>query len=323
MPPRILVTGGNGFVGRHLLALVLREQAGADVHAWQREPAAEVPAPRELADRVTWTSVELLDRQAVRDALCVARPDEVYHLAGIAHVGGSWQDPAATLEVNVVGTHVLLDELRRQRLDARVLVTGSATVYAAREEPLTEDHATAPSSPYALSKLAQELLSLRAWRDDGQQVLVVRAFNHIGPGQHPSFFAPGFARQLASIEAGQAPPVIRVGNLEARRDLTDVRDTVAAYRALMARGQPGRPYNVCRGLAVRVGDVLDALRAACRVPVTIEVDTARLRPNDTPLVLGSFARLQADTGWMPTIPFEQTLRDVMDDARRALAAVRP
>lgn len=323
MAPRILVTGGNGFVGRHLLALVLREQPDATVFAWQREPAAEAPPPRELATRVTWTTVELLDRAAVRESLSAARPDQVYHLAGISHVGGSWQDTASTLEVNVVGTHLLLDELRRQQLDARVLVTGSATIYAAREEALTERHPLEPASPYALSKLAQELLSLRAWKDDGQRVLVVRAFNHIGPGQHPSFFAPGFARQLAAIEAGQAPPVLRVGNLEARRDLTDVRDTVRAYAALMERGQPGRPYNVCSGRATKVGDVLGALCASCRVPVQVEVDPARLRPNDTPLVLGSFARLQEDTGWAPQVPFENTLRDVMDDARRALTAVRP
>lgn len=323
MTRRVLVTGGNGFVGRHLLAHLLREQPGATVHAWQREPATEVPPPRELAAGVSWATVELVDRAGVREALAAARPDEIYHLAGVSHVGWSWTNTAATLEVNVVGTHILLDELRRLQLDARVLVTGSATIYAAREEALTEEHVLAPANPYALSKLAQELLALRACRDDRQQVLVVRAFNHIGPGQDPSFFAPGFARQLATIEAGQAPPVLRVGNLDARRDLTDVRDTVRAYRALMQRGQPGRPYNVCSGRAAKVGDVLGALSACCRVPVRVEVDPARLRPNDTPLILGSFARLQADTGWTPLIPFEETLRDVMDDARRVLASVTP
>jgi GDP-4-dehydro-6-deoxy-D-mannose reductase len=318
--PRVLVTGANGFVGRHLVRALLSGGSAPAITAWRRPNDTSFDRGDAAARAIRWRAVELLDRTAVGEAIASDPPDEVYHLAGLAHVGKSWDDPAATYEVNVIGTHVLLDSLRRRASRARVLVTGSAAVYAPGETAATEGSPIAPGNPYASSKLAQEMLSLRAAHDDGQAVLVVRPFNHVGPGQDVSFFAPGFARQIASIERGESVPVLRVGNLDARRDLTDVRDTVRAYLALMAHGIPGRPYNVCSGRAWRIREVLDAMVARSRVPVTIEVDPARLRPNDTPLVLGSFARLQADTGWTPSIPLEQSLLDVLDDARQRAAS---
>jgi GDP-4-dehydro-6-deoxy-D-mannose reductase len=315
----ILVTGANGFVGRHLVDLLLEEDAAARLHAWTRPrgPGQTSATDRPHADdtRVTWREVDAQDRTAVRDGLAAVRPDEIYHLAGAANVAHSWDATAETLDANVGGTHILLDALRSLGVDPRVLVPGSATIYAASDTRLAEDSPLGPASPYALSKLAQEMLGLRAAQDDGQQVLLVRAFNHIGPGQDASFFAPAFARQLVLIEQGLAPPVLHVGNLEPRRDLTDVRDTVRAYRALMKHGTPARPYNVCSGKAVRIRDVLDALLARCRARVTVEIDPARLRPNDMPLMLGSADRLRAETGWTPRIPLEQTVADLLEDAR--------
>ena len=203
---------------------------------------------------------------------------------------------ARALEGNVLGTHELLDELRRAGQPVRCLVTASATVYAATDQPIAEDGALAPASPYALSKLAQEALALRAPREDGVEVVVARAFNHTGPRQEPAFAAPSFARQIALIERGAIAPVIRAGNLEPRRDLSDVRDVVRAYRLLMDRGAGGPIYNVCSGVGRSIRSVLDALVARSSKKVEIELDPEKLRPSDTPVLVGNPSRLMAETG---------------------------
>jgi GDP-4-dehydro-6-deoxy-D-mannose reductase len=312
----ILVTGASGFVGQHLLDLLSRDEA--TITAWRRPGAAEPLRHDFDPDRVRWRDVDVLDRRTVDEEVAASPPDAVYHLAGAAHVGQAWDRVESTLCVNVVGTARLLDALRRCAPRARVLLACSALVYRESRRALTEDCPVGPSSPYGLSKLAQEALGLRAWRDDAQPVIVARAFNHVGPGQGPHFFASSFASQVAAAEAGQREPMIRVGNLDAERDLTDVRDTVRAYRALMERGETGRPYNVCSGRAYRVGAVLDGLRARSRVRVDAIVDPARLRPNDNPLVLGDHTRLHEATGWRPDIPIDRTLDDLLDDWRQRI-----
>lgn len=304
---RILVTGASGFVGGHLLPLV--DAPDTQIEAWTREPVTGDP-------RARWTVIDMADGAHVRAAIDAAPPDEVYHLAGAAHVGQSFGSVTSTLEANVLGTAHLVDALRRAAPAARVLMTCSATVYRNSAAALGEDAPIGPASPYALSKLAQERLALRAFAQDGQPMVVVRAFNHVGPGQTPTFFAPAFARQIAEIEAGRREPVLRVGNLRTRRDLTDVRDVVLAYRALMERGTAGAVYNVCSGTAHAIGDVLDMLLAHCAREVDVVVDPALLRPNDNPLVLGSYARLHAATGWAPAVPIERTLADLLADWRR-------
>jgi GDP-4-dehydro-6-deoxy-D-mannose reductase len=302
----VLVTGAAGFAGSHLLD-ALRGH-GAAVEGWARP---ETPALfGYLPAGVLWRNVELLDFAAVRHALADFRPAVIFHLAGAAHVGQSWRAVASTLEVNVMGTENILEADRQLALGARILVTGSASVYRDSEEPLTETAALAPSSPYAVSKLAQEQLAVRAARD-GQRVFATRPFNHIGPRQAPSFATASFARQIARIERGGAPPLIRVGNLSPRRDVTDVRDTVQAYIAVVDRGTPGVVYNVCSGTAPRMQDVLDGLRRRASVPVDVETDPALYRPHDAPVVVGDHARLTRDTGWCPTIPLEQTLDDLL------------
>lgn len=311
-PGPVLVTGAAGFAGRHLLQRLAPQ---GPVVAWHR-PGDGHPD----IDGVRWAAVELLDGAAVARALDDAAPAAIYHLAGVPHVADSWARAAETLAGNVVGTWELVAAMRAQGRRCRMLVIGSATIYRPSTAALTEDDPLAPNTPYGTSKLAQELVALGAWRDFGIPVVVARSFNHIGPLQSPDFAAAAFARQLALIEAGRLAPTLKVGNLEAQRDLSDVRDTVRAYEALMTRGVPGRTYNVCSGRAVSMQHLLDGLRAHIRVPVTVEPDPARMRPADTPLVLGDRARLTAETGWAPEIPFETTLADLVDywrgEARR-------
>jgi GDP-4-dehydro-6-deoxy-D-mannose reductase len=237
------------------------------------------------------------------------RPSSVYHCAGAAHVGQSWDSSEWTFAINVRGTHHLLTALDRAGDDARVLIPSSALIYATTGEALTEQHPLMPSSPYGLSKLAQEMLGVRT--NGRLSVTIARPFNHFGPRQDPHFAASGFARRIVDIEMGRSAPEISVGNLDAQRDLTDVRDTVRAYRLILERGQPARPYNVCSGRAISIRHVLDLLIARARVQVAVRVDPARYRPNDAPLVIGDPSRVREELGWTPEIPIEQTLDDLL------------
>ena len=304
MSNEILVTGAAGFAGSHLIDRLAGN--GADLVAWHRPggaPARQVP-------RARWQAVDLLDADAVAAAIARLRPSAVYHCAGAAHVGRSWDSTESTFAINVRGTHHLLQALERTGAGARVLIPSSALVYANANEALTEEHPLLPGSPYGLSKLAQEMLGCRTNGPLG--VTIARSFNHVGPRQDPQFAASGFARRIADIEKGRWDREISVGNLDACRDLTDVRDTVRAYTLILERGTPGRPYNVCSGRAITMRHLLDLLLARARVPVTVKVDPARYRPNDTPLLLGDPSRLRADLGWTAEIPLEQTLDDLLE-----------
>jgi GDP-4-dehydro-6-deoxy-D-mannose reductase len=300
----ILVTGAAGFAGSHLIDLLSRD--GAEIVAWHRPGGA---APREVAG-TRWEAVDLLDQASVVAAVARLRPSSVYHCAGEAHVGRSWESTESTFAVNVRGTHHLLTARDRAGDAARVLIPSSALIYATAGDALTEQHPLMPSSPYGLSKLAQEMLGMRT--NGRLSVTVARAFNHFGPRQDPHFVASGFARRIADIEKGRWEAEISVGNLDAQRDLTDVRDTVRAYRLILERGQPARPYNVCSGRAITIRHLLDLLIARARVQVVVRVDPARYRPNDVPLLLGDPSRVREELGWTPEIPIEQTLDDLLD-----------
>jgi GDP-4-dehydro-6-deoxy-D-mannose reductase len=312
--PTVLVTGAAGFAGSHLLDLlgsddvrvVALRKPGVGAETQARYPHLE------------WIELDLLERGAVRTMVGRLAPVAIYHLAGSPHVGQSWKAATDTLAVNVLATHHVLDGLRAEGLHSRVVVASSAYVYRPSMQALTEDDPIESTSPYAVSKIATELAAAKASARDGIPVMVARSFNHIGPRQDPSFFASGVGRQIALIEAGRIAPVIRVGNLDARRDFTDVRDTVRAYRGLAERGTPGTAYNVCSGEAHAVRDLLDGLVALARVPVTVEPDPERFRPNDMPLLLGDGSRIRRDVGWQPEIPLERTLRDLLDYWRQAV-----
>ncbi|MGH9141938.1 MAG: GDP-mannose 4,6-dehydratase [Vicinamibacterales bacterium] len=304
MATDILITGAAGFAGSHLIDLLA--DSGANLIAWRRPGGS--PPRDDAATR--WEAVDLLDQAQVQAAIDRARPTAVYHCAGAAHVGRAWDSTASTFATNVLGTHHVLRALERSGLEARVLVPSSALVYASADAALAEDHPLLPSNPYGLSKLAQEMLAGKS--NGAVAVTIARAFNHFGPRQDPHFVASGFARRIADIELGRWAPEISVGNLDARRDLTDVRDTVRAYRLILERGQPGRPYNVCSGHAITMRDLLDRLIARARVPVAVKIDPARYRPNDTPLLLGNPARLRDELGWSAQIPIERTLDDLLE-----------
>ncbi len=316
----VLVTGAEGFAGSHLLEHVVAE--GCGVVAWRR-PSSPVPADLSPAcARVEWMAVDVLDRDDVARAMAKVRPAVVFHCAGAAQVASAWRETMSALRTNALGTHHILDAVRGTGVPTRVVVPGSALVYRPSTAPLREDDPLEPASPYGLSKLAQELIALDAARE-GLDVVLARPFNHIGPRQQPSFAAPSFARQIALAEAGRRPPVLTVGNLDARRDVTDVRDTVRAYWLLARAGRAGRPYNICTGVAPSIGELLDRLCRLARVAVRVEVDPELFRPQDNPVLLGDPGRIRQELGWQPEISLERTLADLIDYWRARVAAGEP
>ena len=307
MPGVHLITGATGFAGSHLLDLLAAR--GRRIHAWSHRGSA-APRPHSAASAdgdITWSAIDILDRAAVRQALGDANPAVVYHCAGAAHVKDAWQAPAHALRINALGTHNVLESVRELGLRCRVLVTGSALVYTPQAAAIAESSPIGASDPYGVSKLAQEMIASNA----DPPALIVRPFNHAGPRQSPAFATSAFAKQIAEIEAGRRPPVLQVGNLEAKRDLTDVRDTVRAYEAIAERGEPGRPYNVCSGRAHSMRGLLDLLLSLSTISVRVEQDASLFRPLDNPIVLGSHARVTEDTGWTPQIPIERTMADLL------------
>jgi GDP-4-dehydro-6-deoxy-D-mannose reductase len=299
---RALITGSAGFVGRHL---------SAHLHACGDEVIA--------LDRHGADAVDITDAEAVRAAVSTARPQVVFHLAAVSHVGASWDAPRQVFRVNAEGTlHVL-----RASVDAgveRVVVVGSADVYGAvtaEDLPLEETAPLRPLTPYGASKAAADVLALQAFLGDELATIRVRAFNHTGPGQAAEFLVPGLAGRIARAER-HGRVEVALGALDPVRDLSDVRDVVRAYRLLAERGVPGEAYNVCSGTGVSVGDVANRLLRLSERGLRITVDPALLRPVDVPRLVGDPAKLQAATGWEPAIPLEHTLRDVLEAARASV-----
>ena len=309
----LLVTGAAGFAGSHVVEALGGRQ---DVVGWTHH----APPPQEIAKLAAWERVDLLHPSEVRAAIARLKPSAVIHCAGAPNVAHSWRDTVTPLSANVLATHHLFDALWRAGTPCRVVVPGSATVYATSSTPLTEGSPVAPSNPYAVSKLAQEQLAFRAAREDGVEVIVTRSFNHTGPRQSAAFAAPNMARQIAMIEAGVVEPVIKTGNLDAQRDFTDVRDMARAYLALLSHGAPSTLYNIASGTARVMRSVLDALVARARVKVRVETDPGLMRPSDTPIVLGDATRLREATGWRPEIPFDRTLDDLLNYWRSVTSA---
>ena len=299
-----IVTGAAGFAGSHLVDYLLSTGRGPIV-GWYRHGD---PAPARTD--IQWQSVDILDGTAVHAAMHAVRPGTVYHCAGAAHVGQSWRTAPDTCAVNVRGTHHIASALAATRQPAVLLVVSSALVYAQSDAAMGEDHPLIPANPYGLSKIAQELAGTLPGEPQ-LRTCIARPFNHVGPRQSDAFVASAFARQIAEMEAGAVPPVLAVGNLDAQRDLTDVRDVVRAYVAIAEQGATGRPYNVCSGRALSVRHLLALLCADARIPIRVEPDPARFRPNDTPLVLGDPTRIRTELGWAPEIPFQQTLTDLL------------
>ncbi len=314
---RLLVTGIAGFVGGHLVDYLRAEQPqvqilGLDSH----------PGPRVRALQVEVIAADVEDAAAVRDALGSVRPDGILHLAAQSSPQRSWDDPAGTLRTNVLGLLNLLEGARAHGLAPRTVVVGSAEEYGQvdpRDLPLREDAPLRPLTPYAASKVAQGYLGLQYALSTGIPVVRTRTFHHTGPRRGESFAESSFARQLAEIEAGRRPAVIEVGNLDAVRDFTDVRDVVRAYWALLERGRAGEVYNVCSGTGIRLRDLLQTLIDVSGLRVEVSVDPARLRPSDVPEQIGDPARIRADLGWTPSIPLKQSLADLLQYWRERVA----
>lgn len=300
---RALITGAGGFVGHHLQRHL--EAEGDEVIA---------------TDRVT-DGLDILDAPALLDRFRRVEPEVVYHLAGASDVGGSWQTPQATFRANAEGTLNVLWAARESGTGC-VLTVGSADVYGkvtAEDLPISEDLPLRPVSPYAASKAAADHVALQASLGYDQHVVRCRPFNHLGPGQTDKFVAPAIAGRVARNER-DGESVVKVGNLSPKRDFTDVRDVVRAYRLLVERGRSGEVYNVCSGRAIAVQELVEQFIQMATIPMTLEADPGLQRPVDIPVLLGDNSRLVADTGWAPEIPLSTTLSDLLEDRRRRLAA---
>lgn len=296
---RVLVTGSKGFVGHWLIAHL-----------------------EEMGDQVTGldAEVDITDPEGLSEAVVSARPEWIVHLAALSSVGASWGASRQTYEVNTVGTANLLDAALACARAPRVLVVSSSEVYGRvglADLPLGEDRAFAPVSPYAASKVGAEMVGLQAWLGRGLEVVRARPFNHTGPGQTNTFVVPALAEQVVQAAAGGADRLL-TGNLEARRDICDVRDVVRAYRLLLAEGEAGDVYNVCRGESVSIRHVAERLLVLAELDVPIVVDEARMRPVDIPEMRGDPRRIRSVTGWRPQLDLDRTLADVVDHWRRRL-----
>ncbi len=300
-----LVTGATGFAGSHLLDKLADH---APLIAWHR-PKGHPPDPNRHLD---WRPVDLTDAVEVSRAIEEALPSQIFHLAGAPQVAASFRSSVEHLQTNVIGTHNLLEAVRKSGRPCRVLVVSSAQIYQASDEPIDEASPLVPCTPYGLSKLAEDQLATRACGDDGMDVVIARPFNHAGPRQSAAYAVSSFARQIARIELGLAPPELLVGNLETRRDMTDVRDVVDAYDLMMQHAPSGRPFNICSGRAWRIGDLLDELLHLSRIPITVRLDPERLRPSDMPVLQGDATRIRSELGWKPMIRVEQMLSDTLE-----------
>jgi GDP-4-dehydro-6-deoxy-D-mannose reductase len=264
-----------------------------------------------------WYGMDLRDPDSVGQAVIDSRPAALLHLAGQSSAARSFGDPVGTFQVNALGSWHLLEAVRAHAPGARIVVVTSSDLYGPQPENTRTHESTLPRpvSPYGLSKAAADLFADVAASRGKLDVLRARAFGHTGPGQEPQFAVPAFARQLAAIERGEAEPVLKVGNLDVVRDLTDVRDVVNAYVALLERGQSGHAYNVCRGEGVRMTDVVRRMCESVRVPVRVEPDPERMRPADVPWLVGDPTAIAVDTSWRAEIPLARTLADVLQDWR--------
>ncbi|HYX26231.1 MAG TPA: GDP-mannose 4,6-dehydratase [Thermoanaerobaculia bacterium] len=319
---RALITGITGFAGSHLAEYILAEQPGVEVFGTFRW-RSRMDNVEHLDGRIKLVEADLRDYTSMHQALAVSRPDVVFHLAAQSFVPSSWNAPSDTLVTNVTGQTNLFEAIRALKLDPVVQIACSSEQYGLvhpEETPIKETNPLRPLSPYAVSKVAQDFLGYQYFQSYGLKAVRTRGFNHTGPRRGQVFVTSNFCSQVAAIELGLQEPVIRVGNMEAIRDFTDVRDMVRAYWLAVTRAKPGEVYNIATGHGIHIREMLDLVLSFSRVEVKTEVDPARLRPSDVEILIGDSAKFRADTGWEPKIPFEQTVRDLLDYWRKVLAA---
>ena len=311
---KVLITGITGFVGSHMAEFCLAR--GVEVFGTLRW-RSQTENLEGFRDRLNLVECDLTDPVSVHRMIAQVHPDRVFHLAAQSFVPTSWHAPQDTLNTNILSQLNLFEALRGT--EARIQLAGSSEEYGLvhpDEVPIREENPLRPLSPYGVSKVAQDMMGYQYHQSYGMHIIRTRAFNHTGPRRGHVFVESNFARQVALIEKGLQEPIVRVGNLEARRDYTDVRDIVRAYWMSLEGCQPGEVYNVCHGNAWRIQEVLDFLLSRSQVRVRVDTDPARLRPSDVQILEGSAERFHAATGWKPEIPLEKTFEDLLDYWRK-------
>jgi GDP-4-dehydro-6-deoxy-D-mannose reductase len=307
---RILITGMSGFAGSYLADLLLKE-----TH-WNLFGVSRNATGDRSSSRMQWWQLDLTDADGVKRLIQYERPDVIVHLAAQSSVPTSWKDPWATYQDNILGQLNLFRGVLEAQLTPRMLIVSSNEVYgrpySSEQLPFREDHSLKPNNPYAVSKAAQDLMALQYHISHGLDVIVARPFNHVGPTQSARFVMADFANQIAQIEAGKREPVMRLGNMAAQRDFTDVRDTVRAYLALIKGGDGGQVYNVCSGVPRSIQSVLDLMLSMSSARIQQETDPGKFRPVDTPISFGNCDKLKQATGWQQHIQFEQTVLDLLN-----------
>jgi len=311
---RVLITGITGFAGSHLADYILANHPGVEVFGIVRW-RSRMENVLHIRDKVELIEADLKDLVSLQSCLAHIKPDRIFHLAAQSFVPASWKCPAETFAINAIGQINLFEAALSLKLAPRIQIAGSSEEYGQvfpDEIPMKETNPLRPLSPYAVSKVAQDMLGWQYFRSYGLPIVRTRGFNHTGPRRGDVFVTSSFAKQIVEVEKGKRKPVIYVGNLEAKRDFTDVRDTVLAYWLSLEKGEPGEVYNIGSGKTFSMQEVLDTLLSLSKVKVKVEVDPKRLRPSDVPILLSDCTKFRKLTGWKPKIPFKQTMSDLLD-----------
>jgi GDP-4-dehydro-6-deoxy-D-mannose reductase len=311
---RVLITGITGFAGSHLAEYILSNHSRVDVFGIVRW-RSRMDNILHIQDKIKLVEADLKDMVSLRAVLADVKPDRIFHLAAQSFVPTSWKCPAETLAINAIGEINLFESILALNQAPKIQIAGSSEEYGqvfSNEIPMKETNPLRPLSPYAVSKVAQDLLAFQYHKSYAVRAIRTRGFNHTGPRRGDVFVTSSFAKQIAEIEQKKRPPVIHVGNLEAKRDFTDVRDMVRAYWLSLEKGVEGEVYNIGSGQAYSMQEVLDLLMSLSRSKMEVKVDPARLRPSDVPVLLSDSSKFRALTGWRPMIPFKQTILDLLN-----------
>ena len=312
---KVLITGITGFVGSHLAEYILENHPGVEIYGIRRW-RSRMENIEHLISKINVLECNLVDASSVKALVADVKPDKIFHLAAQSFVPSSWNAPAESLTTNILGQLNIFEALRESKLEnCWVQIACSSEEYGMvypDEVPIKETNPLRPLSPYAVSKVGQDYLAYQYFMSFGIKTVRTRGFNHTGPRRGEVFVESNFAKQAVEIEKKKKPPVMYVGNLEAERDFTDVRDMVRGYWLSLEKGEPGEVYNICTGKAISIQQLLDMVLKGTKIQIEIKQDPSRLRPSDVPLLRGDCSKFQKATGWEPKIPFQKTLTDIMD-----------